>query len=165
MTPRELSEQVKQLVPIRTAVAYYGFVPDRAGFIACPFHAERSPSCKIYESSFYCFGCGAGGDVINFVKLLFGIDFKAAITRLNTDFNLDIGAETAKSREISERLRKINEERRQREKELKAYREKYNNYSNMFRELWNKQKTQPLTERERIKLQILDDWLYENPYK
>lgn len=100
------------------------------------------------------------------MKLLYGINFKAAIVRINTDFNLNIGVGKAQdSSAASERLRKINAERRQREKELQAYREKYDNYSNMYRELWNKQKTQPLTENERIKLKILDDWLYENPYR
>lgn len=165
MSPKEISEQVKLLVPMRTAVEYYGFEPNRAGFMVCPFHAERTPSCKIYETSFYCFGCGAGGDVINFVKLLFNISFKAAIVRINTDFNLNIGVGTSHDNVTSERLRQIHEERRQREKELQAFREKYDNYSVMFRELWTKQKTQPLTEMERIKLKVLDDWFYENPYR
>ena len=166
MTPKELSEKVKLLVPMRTAVQHYGYEPNRAGFIPCPFHAEKTASCKIYESSFYCFGCGAGGDVINFVKLLYGIGFKAAIVRLNTDFNLNIGVGRAQGDSaVSERLRQINAERRQREKELQEFREKYNNYADMFRELWTKQKTQPLTENERIKLKVLDDWLYENPYR
>lgn len=165
MTPKELSEEVKQLVPMNAAVRHYGFEPDRAGFIPCPFHAEKTASCKIYESSFYCFGCGAGGDVINFVKLLYGINFRAAIVRLNTDFNLNLGVGTEKGGTDSERLRQINAERRQREKELQEYREKYNNYADMFRKLWTKQKTQPLTENERIKLKVLDDWLYENPYR
>ena len=165
MTPKELSEEVKQLVPMNAAVRHYGFEPDRAGFIPCPFHAEKTASCKIYESSFYCFGCGAGGDVINFVKLLYGINFRAAIVRLNTDFNLNLGVGTEKGGTDSERLRQINAERRQREKELQEYREKYNNYADMFRKLWTNQKTQPLTENERIKLKVLDDWLYENPYR
>ena len=36
----------------------------------CPFHSEKTPSCTIYSDtqSFYCFGCGAGGDVISFIK-------------------------------------------------------------------------------------------------
>ena len=39
---------------------------------SCPFHSERTPSCHIYTEtqSFYCFGCGAGGDVINFIRLI-----------------------------------------------------------------------------------------------
>ena len=51
-------------------------------FIAkCPFHDERTPSFYIYSESnrFYCFGCGASGDVIAFVEKSMGVDFKAAI--------------------------------------------------------------------------------------
>ena len=38
----------------------------------CPFHSERTPSFCVYPSngSFYCFGCGAGGDVITFLRLI-----------------------------------------------------------------------------------------------
>lgn len=37
---------------------------------ACPFHSEKTPSCHIYSGSqsFYCFGCGVGGDVISFIR-------------------------------------------------------------------------------------------------
>ena len=37
----------------------------------CPFHSERTPSFCVYPSngSFYCFGCGAGGDVITFLQI------------------------------------------------------------------------------------------------
>lgn len=46
--------------------------------IVCPFHKERSPSLVIYDHnhSFYCFGCGAGGDSIDFVMLKEDLDFK-----------------------------------------------------------------------------------------
>ena len=44
---------------------------------SCPLHKEKTPSFFIYpdNNSFYCFGCLAGGDSINFVKLLYGFDF------------------------------------------------------------------------------------------
>ena len=44
---------------------------------SCPFHSERTPSCHIYTEtqSFYCFGCGAGGDVINFIRLIEHFDY------------------------------------------------------------------------------------------
>ena len=43
----------------------------------CPFHSEKTPSCHIYMStqSFYCFGCGAAGDVINFIRLYEHLDY------------------------------------------------------------------------------------------
>ena len=43
----------------------------------CPFHNEKTPSFHIYPEtqSFYCFGCGAGCDVISFVKKINNLDY------------------------------------------------------------------------------------------
>ncbi|MBM3709754.1 MAG: hypothetical protein FJW61_04970, partial [Actinobacteria bacterium] len=48
-------------------------------------HKEMSPSLTVYENtqSFFCFGCGKGGDVINFIMLAENLDFKEAINYLN----------------------------------------------------------------------------------
>lgn len=47
----------------------------------CPFHNEKSPSFNIYpdNGSFYCFGCGVGGDVITFVRRIENLDYMEAI--------------------------------------------------------------------------------------
>lgn len=47
----------------------------------CPFHSEKSPSCVIYNDtdSFFCFGCGAGGDVITFIMKIENLDYVEAI--------------------------------------------------------------------------------------
>lgn len=47
----------------------------------CPFHSEKSPSFNIYpdNGSFYCFGCGAGGDVITFVEKIENLDYMEAV--------------------------------------------------------------------------------------
>lgn len=48
----------------------------RSRTIRCPFHAngqERTPSCRLYDTSFYCFGCQAGGDIFAFASNLYGI--------------------------------------------------------------------------------------------
>lgn len=47
----------------------------------CPFHKERHPSLYIHpvKKIFYCFGCGAGGDVFRFVMLAEGCDFRRAL--------------------------------------------------------------------------------------
>ena len=47
----------------------------------CPFHSEKTPSCHIYTDtqSFYCFGCGAGGDVINFIRLIEHLDYVESV--------------------------------------------------------------------------------------
>lgn len=47
----------------------------------CPFHNEKSPSFNIYSEngSFYCFGCGAGGDVITFIRRIENLDYMEAV--------------------------------------------------------------------------------------
>lgn len=50
----------------------------------CPFHHEKHPSFYIYPetNSCWCYGCNQGGDVINFVRLLYGYSFKEAVKYL-----------------------------------------------------------------------------------
>lgn len=47
----------------------------------CPFHGEKTPSFNLYPetASFYCFGCGAGGDVITFIKKIENLDYLDAV--------------------------------------------------------------------------------------
>lgn len=51
----------------------------------CPFHEDRQPSLVVYPDtqSFYCFGCGAGGDVIDFLRRAEGLGFREALARLD----------------------------------------------------------------------------------
>lgn len=69
---------------------FYGFKPNHANFICCPFHREKSASLKLYPGSrgWHCFGCGRGGSVIDFVSELHGLDSIGAVRRLNEDFHL-----------------------------------------------------------------------------
>lgn len=50
----------------------------------CPFHSEKTPSFCVYpkDNSFYCFGCGAGGDAITFIKRVENMDFEDAVETL-----------------------------------------------------------------------------------
>ena len=50
----------------------------------CPFHSEKTPSCTIFPEtqSFYCFGCGAGGDVITFIRRMENLEFVDAVKLL-----------------------------------------------------------------------------------
>lgn len=50
----------------------------------CPFHSERTPSCTVYPDtdSFYCFGCGAGGDVVTFIMKIENLDYYEAVKYL-----------------------------------------------------------------------------------
>ena len=64
------SEEIKKAYSMRDVLARYGIQPDRAGFIRCPFHKEKTASMKIYQDSYYCFGCGAAGDTLRRGRLL-----------------------------------------------------------------------------------------------
>ena len=48
----------------------------------CPFHEEKTPSFTVYASSFHCFGCGVHGDIIEFVKQYYQLDFVEALEKL-----------------------------------------------------------------------------------
>lgn len=84
------AEIVKQTLTAREVAEYYGIHVTDKGFCCCPFHVEKTPSMKLYrgQGGFYCFGCGKNGDIITFVQLLFNIDFKTALFKLCTDFNV-----------------------------------------------------------------------------
>lgn len=76
-------EEIKQTYTMRDILARYGLEPNRAGFIRCPFHpGDRQASLKVYKRDFHCFGCGANGDVIDFVRLMEGISFADAFREL-----------------------------------------------------------------------------------
>ena len=59
-------EAVKQSITVREAAQMYGIEVNRSGMACCPFHDDKNPSMKLNEEYFYCFGCGATGDVIDF---------------------------------------------------------------------------------------------------
>ena len=84
-------ESVKAAVTPRRAAEIYGLRVLRNGMTCCPFHKDQHPSMKLNEDYFYCFGCGASGDVIDFTSRLFGLSPYAAVRKLKTDFG--IGAE------------------------------------------------------------------------
>ena len=80
-------DDIKREHPMPEVVRRYGIEINRAGFCRCPFHTEKTASMKIYAQSFYCFGCGAGGDVIDFVRLYERCDFKTAFRMLGGEFD------------------------------------------------------------------------------
>jgi DNA primase len=76
----------------------------------CPFHAEKSPSFSINaeEGLYYCFGCGAGGDVITFVREIEHLEFAEAVERLAARSGIQIRYDTeAVSQERQRRARLV----------------------------------------------------------
>lgn len=58
----------------------------------CPFHSEKTPSFNIYEDTqnFYCFGCGAGGDVITFIRRIENLDYVDSVKLLAQQCGIDL---------------------------------------------------------------------------
>lgn len=110
-------DEIKARYSMRDVVEQYGFKPDRAGFIHCPFHkGDRGASMKIYQDSFHCFGCGANGDIFSFVQLMDHVDFKTAFQSLGGTYEKPtFGSKLAiyrKQKKEEERMRKIEKLRR-----------------------------------------------------
>ena len=83
-----LFETVKAAVTPRMAAERYGLPIRQGSMTRCPFHADRTPSMKLNEDYFYCFGCGASGDVIDLAARLFGLSSYDAAKKLAADFGI-----------------------------------------------------------------------------
>lgn len=80
-------EQVKRRHPIAEVVEQHGVSLRGTGrrlVARCPFHEDHAPSFSVYPDtqSFHCFGCGASGDVIDFIRRIAGLGFREAVARL-----------------------------------------------------------------------------------
>lgn len=84
-----LFELVKQNICVPDAAEHYGLQVNRNGMCSCPFHEDQHPSMKLNERYFFCFGCGATGDVIDFVARLFDLSSYEAAQKLAQDFGID----------------------------------------------------------------------------
>ena len=82
-------ETIKAAISVKQAAEHYGLKASRNGMACCPFHNDRYPSLKLNEEYFFCFGCGAKGDVIDLVARLFDLSNYEAAQRLAADFGLD----------------------------------------------------------------------------
>ena len=81
-------ETVKQSITIREAAERYGIEVGRNSMACCPFHDDKNPSMKLNKDYFYCFGCGATGDVIGLTARLYNLSPKEAAEKLAQDFGL-----------------------------------------------------------------------------
>lgn len=80
-------EEVKRSVTTRQAAERYGVRVGRNGMCRCPFHDDKTPSMKV-DRRFHCFGCGADGDVVDFVSRMESISPKEAALMLARDFSI-----------------------------------------------------------------------------
>ena len=82
--PEEVILDIKYKNPIEDVISPYVALK-RSGSKnlkgLCPFHSERTPSFTVYpeSNSYYCFGCGAGGDAVTFIKNIENLDYIEAL--------------------------------------------------------------------------------------
>lgn len=89
--PQEIVEEIRRENDIVTVVSSYVNLTRKGNtyFGLCPFHNEHTPSFSVESSKqyYYCFGCGASGNVINFIRNIENLDFIASIKLLAEKIN------------------------------------------------------------------------------
>ena len=99
--------------PIETVMgSYVNLIRRGRNFVcSCPFHSEKTPSCTVFPDtqSFYCFGCGAGGDVITFTMKAENLDFLEAVRLLAERSGLQIPENNSRDDRYAKRRTRIYE--------------------------------------------------------
>ena len=110
MISESFIQQLKQYSDIERTVSGYVQLKRKGRYLAglCPFHSEKSPSFYVYPQtqSFYCFGCGAGGDVITFIRKIENLEYVEAVRFLAEKNGLTV-PEDDESQARSERRKRI----------------------------------------------------------
>lgn len=86
MIPEDIIQEIKYRNDIEAAISPYVHLKRRGKNLVglCPFHSEKTPSFTVYpeNGSFYCFGCGVGGDVFTFTGLIENLDYIESVKLL-----------------------------------------------------------------------------------
>ncbi|MEI6579876.1 MAG: DNA primase [Eubacteriales bacterium] len=82
----EFLQELRERIDIETVISPYVNLRRRGRLLTglCPFHGEKTPSFTVYpdSQSFYCFGCGAGGEIVTFIRRIENLDFVEAVKSL-----------------------------------------------------------------------------------
>lgn len=134
-------EELKEKYSMRSVMEQYGFSPNRAGFISCPFHkGDRTASMKIYDDSYYCFACGASGDIFTFVQKMDNISFREAFLSLGGTYEKG----NFESRLARYHAQKRQDMRAKEEKELRKEKQENSDLIDIYRE-WL-EKSEPMSQ-------------------
>ena len=112
MIPQEYIQEVVRRNDIEEVVGQYVQLRRRGRTLSglCPFHNEKTPSFVVYPDtqSFYCFGCGAAGDVINFVRKYNNLSYVESVKQLAARVGMPLPEEDDKESRARQRLLEIN---------------------------------------------------------
>lgn len=109
-------QELKYKTDIEDVISTYVTLRKRGTTLTglCPFHNEKTPSFTVYPEtqSFYCFGCGAGGDAVTFVRKIENLDYTDAVRALAERAGMQMPSEGFDD-SLSKRRRRILEANRQ----------------------------------------------------
>lgn len=114
--PQSFIQQLLQQCDIEDVIASYVTLRSEGSRkkALCPFHSEKTPSFIVYPNtqSFYCFGCGAGGDVITFIRRIENLDYVEAVKLLAQRAGMTVpeDAESDRAGKLKVRILEINRE-------------------------------------------------------
>ena len=114
MLPESFLNELKYKTDIEQVISRYVQLRRRGRNLTglCPFHSEKTPSFTVYPDtqSFYCFGCGAGGDAITFVKKAENLDYMEAVRALAERAGLTVpeGSVDDSGRRLKARVLELN---------------------------------------------------------
>lgn len=127
--PSRYADEIKARVPLLELLHFYGFHPSY-NRMACPFHNGQDRNMLVSNNIFKCFVCGEHGDAITFVQKYFGLNFPAAIAKINDDFQLGlpIGKQQtrAEQAEVDKRFADLRLKAQDRERKRKRLEQQYN---------------------------------------
>ena len=103
---RSAFEVIKNNIDILDAAAQFGVNVDRYGKALCFAHNEKTPSLSFKGTHWHCFGCGAGGDVVDMVATIQGISALDAAKQLDAIYSLHLFAEKVDTAEVRRRAQK-----------------------------------------------------------
>ena len=132
--------EIKSRVSMFDICRYYGIQVNSKGYTRCVFHSDKTPSMKVYDNgTFHCFGCGANGDVIDFVKQHDCCTTQQAIENIGRGFGLNLDT---KHKPSAKEMREANAKREQQKKDRvlneayrRAYEERYDKASKRLCEI------------------------------
>ena len=114
MIPHEYIEELTRRTDIVDVVGNYVQLKRKGRLYGglCPFHSEKTPSFYVYPDtqSFYCFGCGVGGDVIHFVRRINSIDYTEAVKMLAARAGMPEPQEDDKTGRLRSRILTMNKD-------------------------------------------------------
>lgn len=105
MNIRNAAQVIRDTVSMDQILDLYGYTV-KHGFMACPFHGEKTPSLKVYKGSggWHCFGCGRGGSVIDFVTEHENCDFRTAVHAIDGNLKLNLFPENEDPYELEDQM-------------------------------------------------------------